>query len=109
MVHLMLAAAIVFEVVGTMALKMSDGFTRLGPSAVTVLGYTAAFYLLAQCLRTFSVGFTYAVWSGCGIVLVALIGILFLDETADLPGVVGMALIVAGVVMLNTVSRMSGA
>ena len=109
MVYIYLAVAVLCEVAGTTALKLSDGFTRPLPSAVTVVGYAAAFYLLALCLRSLSVGFTYAVWAGVGIVLVAGIGVAFLGEKADLPGIVGIGLIVAGVVVLNAFSRMSGA
>lgn len=108
MAYLWLSFAIVCEVVGTTALKLSDGFTRPGPAMVTVLGYGAAFYLLSLTLRTLSVGFTYAVWSGAGIVLIALIGVTFLGERADPAGIVGMGLIVAGVVVLQGFSRMAG-
>ena len=103
---LYLALAIVSEVVGTTALKLSDGFQKWIPSTVTVIGYCLAFYLLSLCLKSVGVGFAYAVWAGVGIVLIAIIGILFFGEKADLPGIVGMGLIVAGVVTLNLYSSM---
>ena len=108
MAYVFLTIAILCEVAGTTALKLSDGFSKLGPSVVTVLGYAAAFYLLSLCLKDLSVGFTYAVWAGVGIVLVALIGVTFLGEKADVAGFVGIGLIVAGVVVLNGFSDMAG-
>jgi len=108
MAYIYLGVAILCEVVGTTALKLSNGFTLPLPSFVTVVSYAAAFYLLSLCLRTFSVGFTYAIWAGVGIVLIAGVGVLYLGEKADLPGLVGIGLIVVGVVVLNAFSRMSG-
>jgi len=104
---LILGLAIVAEVVGTSALKASDGFTRLGPSAVVVLAYAVAFYCLALVLRTLPVGVTYAVWSGLGIVLITLVAWLLYGQTIDLAGFIGMALIVSGVVVLNLFSKAS--
>lgn len=108
MAYIYLGVAILCEVVGTTALKLSNGFTLPLPSLVTVVSYGAAFYLLSLCLRSFSVGFTYAIWAGVGIVLIAAVGVFFLGEKADLPGLVGIGLIVAGVIVLNAFSRMSG-
>ncbi|ARF61080.1 ligand-binding protein SH3 [Streptomyces violaceoruber] len=97
----LLAAAIAAEVAGTTAMKYSEGFTRLWPSLGTLLGYLIAFTLLAQTLKTLSVGTAYAVWAGVGTAAVALIGILFLGESGSLVKIAGIALIVAGVVVLN--------
>ncbi|MDQ0983805.1 multidrug efflux SMR transporter [Streptomyces sp. V2I9] len=97
----LLAAAIAAEVAGTTAMKYSEGFTRLWPSLGTVLGYLIAFTLLAQTLKTLSVGTAYAIWAGVGTAAVALIGILFLGESGSPVKIAGVALIVAGVVVLN--------
>lgn len=100
-----LAIAIVSEVIGTSALKASDGFSRLWPSVLVVLGYAVAFYCLSLTLRTIPVGVAYAVWSGLGVVLITLVAWLFLDQKLDLPALIGMALIVAGVLVMNLFSR----
>ncbi|MCG8511602.1 MAG: multidrug efflux SMR transporter [Rhodospirillales bacterium] len=104
-----LAIAILAEVSGTTALKLSDGFTRLGPSAVTVIGYGISFYFLALCLRSLSVGFAYAVWAGAGIALITLVGVFAFGERLDAAGIAGLALIVAGIVVLKGFSGISGA
>jgi small multidrug resistance pump len=103
-----LAVAILFEVIATSALKASDGFTRLGPSLVTLIGYAFAFYFLALTLRSMPVGIVYAVWSGAGVVLIALIGWLYYRQTIDLPGLCGIALILAGVLVINLFSKSVG-
>lgn len=108
MPYAILALAIACEVVATTALKASLGFTRLLPSLIVVVGYGTAFFLLSLTLKTFSVGFTYAVWSGLGIVLVALMGAVLFGEKLDAAAFLGMGLIVAGVVVLNFFSRASG-
>ena len=100
-----LAIAIVSEVIGTSALKASDGFSRLWPSLLVVLGYATAFYFLSLTLRTIPVGVAYAVWSGLGVVLITLVAWLFLDQKLDLPALLGMGLIVAGVLVMNLFSR----
>lgn len=104
---LYLAVAIVAEVVATTALKASDGFSRLGPSAVVVVGYGLAFYLLALTLRSIPIGVTYAVWSGVGIALIALIGWLVYGQRLDAGALVGMGLIVAGVLVIQLFSDAS--
>ena len=109
MAYVLLAFAIVFEVTATTSLKLSDGFTRVVPSAVTVLGYGVSFYLLSICLKTLNVGFVYAVWAGAGIALIALIGVVALGERVDGPGLLGLGLIIAGIVVLNVFSRMGHA
>lgn len=101
MVYLTLAAAIASEIVATTLMKYSDGFSRLWPSVGTVAGYLVAFALLAQVLRSMEVGAAYAIWSGVGTAVVALIGMLFLNESASAAKVLGVALVIAGVVTLN--------
>jgi small multidrug resistance pump len=106
--HLYLAIAIVAEVIATSALKASDGFTRLWPSVSVGIGYVVAFYFLSLTLRTMTVGVAYAIWCGAGIVLVALIGWVVLGQKLDAPAVGGMALIIAGVAVINLFSKSSG-
>ncbi len=105
MAYLYLAIAIVAEVIATSALKASAEFTRLWPSVVVVVGYSAAFYFMTLVLRTIPVGITYAIWSGVGIVLVAVVGALLYRQVPDLPAMVGMALIVAGVAVIHLFSN----
>jgi small multidrug resistance pump len=102
-----LAIAIVSEVIATSALKASNGFTRLAPSLAVVLGYASAFYFLSLTLRSIPVGVAYAVWSGVGIVLVAVIGWLVYGQKLDMPAILGMILIIAGIVVLNVFSKTS--
>lgn len=103
-----LGLAIVAEVVGTTALKASDGFTRLGPSLVVVVGYATAFYCLSLVLRTIPVGVAYAIWSGLGIVLITLVAFVVYRQSIDMAGLAGMGLIIAGVVVLNVFSKSAG-
>ncbi|CDY76433.1 Ethidium bromide-methyl viologen resistance protein EmrE [Caballeronia glathei] len=105
--YVLLAIAIVAEVVATSALRASDGFTRLIPAIVVVVGYGISFYLLSLTLRSIPVGIVYAVWSGAGIVLITLVAALLFKQIPDLPAVLGMGLIVAGVVVLNVFSKVS--
>ncbi len=100
-----LAVAIVSEVIATSALKASDGFTRLWPSLATVVGYAIAFYFLGLTLRVIPTGIAYAIWSGVGIVLISAVGWVWFRQALDLPALVGMGLIVAGVVVLNVFSK----
>jgi small multidrug resistance pump len=100
----LLAVAIVSEVIGTSALKASEGFSRLWPSVIVVVGYASAFYFLSLTLRTIPVGVAYAIWSGAGVALIALIAWILYGQALDVPAVVGIALIVAGVVVLNVFS-----
>lgn len=105
MKYLYLACAIVAEVIATSALKSSEGFTRPLWTLVVVVGYAIAFYLLSLTLKTIPTGMAYAIWSGAGIVLVALIAWLFQGQKLDAPAIGGMALIVAGVVVMNVFSK----
>jgi small multidrug resistance pump len=102
---LYLIIAITGEVIGTTALKASEGFSRFGPSVVVVIGYAVAFYFLALVLRTVPLGVTYAIWSGVGVAAVTLIGWLVYGQRLDPPAVLGIGLIVAGVLVLNLWSR----
>lgn len=102
---LFLALAIVAEVVATSALKACAGFTKPLPLLVVIGGYGLAFYCLAQTLRTIPMGIAYAVWSGAGIVLISLIAWLFFGQKPDLPAILGMALIIAGVLVIHLFSR----
>jgi small multidrug resistance pump len=97
----LLAAAIAAEVAGTTAMKYSEGFTRLWPSLLTVAGYVLAFSLLAQTLKTMSVGTAYAIWAGVGTAAIAAIGMIFLGESTSLVRITGIALVIVGVVVLN--------
>jgi small multidrug resistance pump len=104
---LYLMIAIVAEVVGTSFLRATQGFTRPLPSLAVVLGYGLAFYFLSLTLEDIPAGVAYAVWSGAGVTLIALIGWLFLGQKPDAAAIAGMGLIVAGVVVLNLFSRTS--
>ncbi len=103
-----LVVAILSEVIATTALNASQGFTRLWPSLITVVGYCLAFYFLSLTLRTVPMGIAYAVWAGAGIVLIALSGAIFFKQLPDLPAVLGMLLIIVGVVLVSAVSRTAG-
>lgn len=103
--YVFLATAITFEVLATTALKQTDGFTRLLPSLVTLAGYALAFYFLALTLRAMPVGIVYALWSGIGIVFITAIGWLWFRQALDIPAIIGIALIVAGVLVINLMSK----
>ena len=105
MTYLYLFMAILAEVIATSALKSAEGFTRLSPSLVVVVGYGIAFYLLSLVLRDMTVGITYAIWSGVGIILVALVGVVVFREIPDTPAIIGMGLIIAGVAVIHTLSN----
>ncbi|MDF2813345.1 MAG: multidrug transporter [Microvirga sp.] len=103
-----LLAAILCEVVATTALKAADGFTRLWPSAVVVVGYALAFYFLSLTLRTIPIGIAYALWSGIGIVLIAVVGWLLYRQSLDGPALLGIFLILAGVMVIQVFSKTAG-
>ena len=100
-----LLIAVFGEVVATAALKASQGFTVLVPSAIVVAGYGVAFYFLSLTLNQIPVGISYALWSGIGIVLISIIGWFFLDQRLDVPAMLGIGLIVAGVAVINLFSK----
>ncbi|WAX80654.1 DMT family transporter [Streptomyces sp. KMM 9044] len=99
--YLLLAGAIAAEVGATTAMKYSEGFSRLWPSLLTLLGYVVSFTLLAQTLRTLSIGTAYAIWAGVGTAAIAAIGVMFMGEGLTVVKVAGIALIIVGVVVLN--------
>lgn len=103
-----LALAIAAEVVATSALKAAAGFTRPLPSLLVVLGYGFAFYCLSLSLKVVPVGVAYAIWSGVGTALIVVIGWLWFGQKLDLAALIGLALIVAGVAVLQVFSRSSG-
>ena len=102
-----LGLAIMTEVIATASLKSTDGFTKFWPSLVVVIGYCSAFYFLSLTLDTIPIGVAYAIWSGVGIASLAIISVLIFDQKIDLAGAVGMALIIAGVVVLRVFSDAS--
>jgi small multidrug resistance pump len=106
--YLSLSVAIIAEVIATTAMKSSDGFTRLWPSFIVVVGYMVAFYFLSITLKTLPTGIAYAIWAGAGIVLITLMGWIIYKQTLDLPALFGMGLIVSGVLVINIFSK-SGA
>jgi small multidrug resistance pump len=108
MAYFYLAIAIIAEVAATSALKASAEFTKLTPSLIVVVGYGVAFYYMTLVLRTIPIGITYAVWSGVGIVLVAIVGALLYKQIPDAPAIIGMALIVSGVVVIHVFSNTVG-
>jgi small multidrug resistance pump len=105
MTYLYLTIAIVAEAIATSALKGSERFTRLVPSIFVVAGYLCAFYFLTHVLETVPVGVVYALWAGLGIVLVAILGAILYREKLDFGAVLGMAMIIAGVVVMNLFSK----
>lgn len=108
MVYFFLAIAIFAEVVGTSALKATEGFTKFWPSLVVVLGYAFSFYFMALVVKHLPIGVTYAIWSGLGIVLVAVIGVLWYKQIPDMAAIIGMALIVIGVTVILVFSKTLG-
>lgn len=105
---LALIAAIVMEVIGTSALQASHAFTKFWPSVIVVIGYGASFYLLALALKVIPVGIAYAVWSGLGIVLIAIIGRVVFGQKLDPAALLGIGLILAGVLVLQLLSKSAG-
>lgn len=102
---LFLFAAIISEVTATSSLKASAGFTKVIPSVIVVVGYGLSFYFLSLVLKAIPIGIAYAVWAGLGIVLLALVGWVFFDQTLDTPALIGIALILAGVIIMNVFSK----
>ena len=105
MAYLYLALAILSEVIATSALKASEEFTKLIPSAIVFVGYGVAFYFMTLVLRTIPIGITYAVWSGIGIVLIAVVGAVFYKQIPDIPAVIGMGLIISGMIVIHLFSK----
>lgn len=101
---LTLAIAIIAEVIGTSALRASEGFTKVVPSILVVAGYSVAFYFLSLTLKNIPVGIAYAIWSGVGTVLITIVGVVVFNQRLDVPAVIGLSLILLGVVIINTLS-----
>ncbi|HGM5805854.1 TPA: multidrug efflux SMR transporter SsmE [Serratia marcescens] len=102
-----LTMAIVAEVIATTMLKASEGFTRLWPSLLVVLGYGVAFWGLSMVVKSMPLGIVYAIWSGMGIVLVSVAAVFVYQQKLDWPAIVGMGLIIAGVLVINLLSKVS--
>lgn len=102
---ILLAFAIAAELVATTCLKLSDGLTRPWLSVCVVAGYVLSFYLLAQVLKTMEVGIVYAIWSGAGLAIIALIGVLFLGESVSAAKLAGLSAILIGVLLLNLAAK----
>lgn len=106
--YILLALAIVSEVTGSTFLVKSEGFTQLVPSILVVIFYVISFYLLSQVIKTIPLGVAYAIWGGVGIVLTALIGFLMFRQSLDLAALIGIALIIGGVIVMNVFSKTVG-
>ena len=102
-----LAFAVLAETIGTTALQASQQFTRVVPTAITIVAYAAAFYLLGIALKYFPVGIAYAIWSGLGIVFIAVIGLAVFGQKLDLPAILGMGMILAGILVIHLFSNTS--
>lgn len=105
--YLYLFAAVIAETIGTTALQASQQFTRFWPSLVVVVGYGICFYLLGMSLKVMSVGVVYAIWSGLGIVLISIIGMVVFGQKLDLPALLGLAMIIAGILVIHLFSDSS--
>jgi small multidrug resistance pump len=103
--YIYLFVAVLFETIGTSALQASQQFTRLGPSILVIATYALSFYLLSMALRAMPVGVVYAIWSGLGIVLIAVIGYVVFGQRLDLPAVLGLALILSGILVIHLFSK----
>ena len=108
MTYFYLAIAIIAEVIATSALKASDGFSRLLPSIITVVGYCIAFWFLSLTIRVIPTGIVYAIWSGVGIVLISAVGWFWFKQSLDVPALIGLGLIIAGVLVINLFSKSVG-
>lgn len=107
MIYLLLSLAIGCEVAATSALKMCNGFTRLIPSLVVLVGYSTSFFTLSQVVKVLPLGYAYALWCGFGIVLIVAVGYFYYRQPVDLPGLFGIGLIMAGVLVINLFSKMA--
>ncbi len=103
--YALLGIAIVAEVIATSALKSSQGFTRFWPAVLTVIGYGIAFFMLSQVMKSLPTGIVYAIWSGLGIVLISIVGWVLYGQKLDAAAIAGMALIVAGVAVIQLLSK----
>jgi len=103
--YLFLGIAIISEVTATTALKIPDTFTKLVPSIIVVIGYGTALLFLSLTLRTIPVGIAYAIWAGVGTAFIAITGFFILGQSLDAAAIIGIALIVIGVVVINLYSN----
>lgn len=108
MKYLFLGLAICLEVVGSSFLAKSNGFTKLMPSIITVIAFSACFFFFSQALKSIPLGIAYAIWAGLGIVLTATVSVIVFKQKLDTPAILGMLLIVAGVVVINVFSKSAG-
>ena len=102
-----LTLAIISEVIGSSFLKSTEGFTKLIPSIIVLVGYCAAFYFLSLTLDSIPIGMAYAIWSGAGIAAITVVSVLFFEQKLDFAAIIGMGLIIAGVVVLRLYSEAS--
>lgn len=105
--YLFLALAIIFEVIGSSFIKVSDGFTKLVPSIIVVVAYAIAFYFLSLCLKTLPLSIAYSIWAGVGIILTVIISVFIFKQDIDLPALIGIAFIITGVLIINYFSRIA--
>lgn len=103
--YVFLFLAILAETIGTTALQASQQFTRLVPSLIVVLAYAISFYLLSLTLKIMPVGIVYAIWSGLGIVFIALIGLVLFGQKLDLPAIIGLSMVIGGILVINLFSQ----
>ncbi|MBK0326595.1 QacE family quaternary ammonium compound efflux SMR transporter [Rhodobacteraceae bacterium F11138] len=106
--YVYLVLAVIAETIGTTALQASQQFSRFWPSCVVVVAYGVAFYLLAAALRFMPVGIAYAIWSGLGIIFIAIIGFTVFGQKLDVPAIIGLVLIIAGILIIHLFSATSG-
>ncbi|MHA3061885.1 DMT family transporter [Acinetobacter sp. ANC 4636] len=105
MAFLYLLIAILAEVIATSAMKASDSFSQLLPSGITILGYAFAIYFLSLTMKSIPIGITYALWSGAGIILVSLVGFFYYKQHLDVAAVIGLAFMIAGIMIINLFSK----
>jgi len=105
MVWVYLSVAILAEVVATTALKFSEGFSKLAPSLLVILGYAGAFYFLSRVLNQIPISIAYAIWSGAGVALVGIVGWVWLGQKLDFGALAGIGLIISGVIVINLFSN----
>lgn len=103
--YLLLGCAIVCEVTGSTFLAKSDGFTKLVPTSIMIVMFVLAFYLLSHVVKVMPLGIAYAIWSGVGLILTALVSVFILKQNIDLPAIIGIGLIVIGVIVMNVFSN----
>lgn len=105
MKYVFLGLAIILEVIGSSFMQVSQGFTKLVPTFITAIAFIACFYFFSQALRHIPLGLAYAIWAGLGIVLTAIISVVLFKQKLDIPAIIGIALIVSGVIVMNYFSK----